>query len=379
MNKRIVLILIGISFALKLIYLLLNAAVVEGESSKSLYHQYVSIGMKNDAYWYESIAEKGYSRITEKKDLGYANGADYKQSEWAFFPMYPLTVGGFAKLYGGDYKSSASILSLLFSALALIGIYWFSLLYFKDKQKALFVSLLFLLFPFSFYYSLFYTEAYFFCCMIYAFIAVHYRQYFVLSLCIIPLVLLRPNGIIILLPLYLYYLEHNNLLLRYKFDWKKIFSLKNILISLFFITGPLAFLGYCIYQYKMTGYYNAFSIAQAGWYKEPTFPLLALFRRSNFASQFYSFYTIVALIFAGFSWKKLPLSLNILTWLCLLMPLSGGSVISMGRYISVIFPLFLMLGSLLYKTKYKYPILAVVFSMQLLSFYAWVMEYKVAF
>jgi hypothetical protein len=64
----------------------------------------------------------------------------------------------------------------------------------------------------------------------------------------------------------------------------------------------------------MTGYYFAFSIAQAGWYREFMFPLFAFFRRGDFATQFNSVYTILVIILSAMIWKKLPLSMNLLAW-----------------------------------------------------------------
>ena len=90
-----------------------------------------------------------------------------------------------------------------------------------------------------------------------------------------------------------------------------MFNKSNLIQSLFFITGPITFLIYGLYQYKMTGEFFAFSIAQAGWYREPTIPILAFFRRGDFATQFNSVYTIVFILYAIWSYKKLPFSLNL--------------------------------------------------------------------
>jgi len=84
---------------------------------------------------------------------------------------------------------------------------------------------------------------------------------------------------------------------------------------------------------------------------------------------FNSTYTVIAMIFALFAWRKLPLSFNILIWLAIILPLTAGSVISMPRYISTLFPLFIILAYHLYKTKYKFLILGCLFCLQLYTYY----------
>ena len=115
----------------------------------------------------------------------------------------------------------------------------------------------------------------------------------------------------------------------------------------------------------------AFSVAQQGWYRDFMFPLLALFREGNVANQFNSIYTIAFILIAIFSWKKLPLSLNILIWLGLLLPLTSGSVQSMPRFISIIFPFTLIIGSWFYPSKKRYLLLTGLGLLQLLTFYFW--------
>lgn len=171
-----------------------------------------------------------------------------------------------------------------------------------------------------------------------------------------------------LLPLYLFHLEIHIILKKYAIKWTELFNRKNIIKSLFFFSGIVAFGLYCLYQYDNTGFYNAFSIAQKGWEKKLTFPFFSLFSRSGIANIFHSSYTIVAMIFAIFAWRKLPISMNILVWISILLPLSGGSVISMARYISVIFPLFFVLGDMLYKLKKaRYIILIALYILHMYS------------
>ncbi len=338
----------------------------------NVYEKYIQTVRKYDAFWYQKITENGYPKANSKKEIGYSNGKEFKQSEWAFFPFYPKLMNGMNRALGLNYNSSAFILSLLFSFLSLIGMYWFSLLFFKNDNQALFATFLFFLFPFSFYFSMFYTEALFFTFLIFSFIAIHFKKNLALSLLIIPLILLRPNGLVLLIPLFIYFLEQNNLLTKWKVNWSKLFTKTNGIWIFAFLTGPIAFALYCFYQYKMTGYPFAFSIAQAGWYREFMFPLLAFFRKGDTATQFNSVYTIVVIVYAFSIRKKLPLSMNALIWISLILPLCSGSVTSMTRFISIIFPISLIFAGQIEKIKFKIPILILITTLHLLSFSTWV-------
>ena len=362
---------------IKLFYLSFSIAV--NDFKKDIYSEYIGLAKKFDSYWYEKIATKGYSEIRKKEDIGFSEGKDFKQSEWAFFPFYPLLNTCTIKILDIDFDKSAFIWSIVFSIISILGIYWFGLIFFQSQHKALFNSLLLFSFPFSFYFSFFYTEALFLSFVIFSFISVHYNRYFLLFILLIPLTLLRPNGIVVLLPLYLYHLEQKGILLRFKINWNDVFSLINIKQSLFFISSPIAFLIYCIYQYKMTGFFFAFSIAQEGWYREFMFPLLAFFRRGDFATQFNSIFAFIVIIYAIWTRKKLPLSLNMLVVLSILLPLTSGSVSSITRYVSVIFPLFMSLTLFMIGIKNKYIVLTIIILLHFMSYYGWIVNHPIAY
>lgn len=358
---------------LKISYLIF-AYFILGSSSVLSLDGYISITKRNDTWWYERIATNWYPKITDKKELGYSKGADYTQSEWAFFPFYPGLNRVCKKWLNIDFNISGFIWSLVFSSLAFIGFYLFCELYINDSKKAFYYSLVFLLFPFHYYFSMMYTEAIFFSFLIFSFISVHARKYLFVPILIIPLVLVKPNGIVALIPLYIYFLERNNIISKKYINFTLLFSRKNILQSFIFLTGLLAFIAYSIYQKQMTGYYFAFSIAQTGWYREFMFPILSFFRKGDFATQFNSFYSILAILLSIFTWKKFPLSLNILIWTSLLLPLCSGSVTSMQRFISVIFPLSIIIGDWFYSIRYKYQIIGVLFSLHIFVFYYWLIS-----
>ncbi|MEJ2595552.1 MAG: hypothetical protein P8100_10615, partial [bacterium] len=168
-------------------------------------------------------------------------------------------------------------------------------------------TLLLMVFPFHYYFSMFYTEALFFTFLVGSFLSISKKKYSLFSILLAALVLIRPNGIVMMLPLYLYMLEKEGIFQKKKLLWPELMAKNNLARTAWFLSAPLVFVIYGYYQWKMTGEFFAFSIAQEGWYREPRFPFLSLFREGNLANQFDSVYAIAFMILAIIGWKKLPL------------------------------------------------------------------------
>jgi hypothetical protein len=358
------------SLALKMIYLVFAFFTLDDPSILS-FEGYTRMIQRNDSGWYEIISNKWYPEIASKSDLGFSHGAEFKQSEWAFFPFYPALNRILMLWLGIEFSLSGFIYSLLFSSVTFAGFYWFCRNYTGDPGRSFFYSLLLMLYPFHYYFSMMYTEAVYFAFLIFSFLSIYKRKYLFLPVLIIPLVLVRPNGIIGLIPLYIYYLERNTIISKKSVNYKLLLSWRIIMESMLFLTGPVVFIIYGFYQVHMTGYYFAFSIAQTGWYRELMWPFMSLFRRGDFTTQFNSVYTLVFILLAVISWKRFPLSLNILIWTGLLLPLCSGSVTSMPRFISVIFPFTILIGDGIYSSKYRNYFLGLLFILQLLVFHFW--------
>ncbi len=368
-NWRHLLVLLLFPIGLKAAYLL-GSVAVRGAGT-DLQATYVAMAKKHDAYWYERIAVTGYPAITEPEAIGWSQGPHFRQSAWAFFPLYPLLNRWTMRAAGTDFDHSALFWGLVLSAAVALCAYRAGRAFLGDRPRALFFALVLIGFPFAFHQSMFYTEALFLTAMLLAFLCVHHGRYLWLAPVLAALVLVRPNGIAVLLPLYAYHLERTGVLHGARVRWRDVAGRANIRRSLPFVAGAAAFMGWCLYQHRMTGHYFAFSMAQAGWYREPMFPLLAFFRSGDAATQFNSFYTIAAVLFAFFTRRLLPLSLNLLVLLGILLPLCSGSVASMPRFISVLFPLSITLTLLAYRGRHRYMALAVVLVLHYASFIGW--------
>jgi hypothetical protein len=376
-TKKHLLSIILLSVLMKVVYIVFAFSIKQytgDEVVGSKFNDVLSIFQRNDSYWYKEIVKHGYQKIKNPIELGYVGKDKVIQSSWAMFPVYPLTIKGISTLFQLNFIQSAFIISLLFSALSYILFYIICTSLFSLSAKIAWRNtLIFIVFPFHYYFSMYYTEAMYFSFLAIAFLSIHHRKYWLLCLTLIPLTLVRPNGIVSVLPLFLYFLEKEG---GYPFwlNQLKTFNLKRMLSFGWFLSAPISLIIYCLYQKHMTNFYFAYVKAQVGWNKDFMFPLLALFRSGDLSSQFNSVYTILVFVFSFLIRKKIPLSFNILVWISLLLPLSSGSVLSMPRFISILFPLFVLLGSKISIQKYYIGIIVLLLAFHFWSFYPWLIS-----
>lgn len=326
---------------------------------------------RNDSSWYEKIYNDGYEKLNEQD--WYTIDTSHAQIKWAFFPMYPLTVKATALVLQTDFTTAGFINAILFSIFCYLVFYFLAYDYFQDDKKAFYISILFIIFPFHYYFSMLYSEALFAFLIMSCFLALKHRKYFFFMLFSMALVLTRVNGIIMMLPMLLFLLEQEKIIEQFKINLNKI-DTKLILKCTVFLAMLLSFAAYCYYQKQLTGTYFAFSRAQNGWWRELKMPYASFFARGDLQSQFNSIYVISFLILAIIGFKKLPLSYNVLIWISMLLPLISGATLSMQRFIIIIFPFMILIGDFIYTKmpKWKNIILVLLFFLQLSSFYYWV-------
>lgn len=319
-----------------------------------------------DAGWYERIATKGYPDIPPGGDLGHWNGPDVHQTEWAFFPLYPWSLKVFARVTGLGIPTAMLVLAPILCAIwVLLALRLFT--HIQGERAASWTVLLLLLQPFGIYFHLGMTESLFFIGLLGAFLSITERSWAGSALSSTVLVLTRPNGLFLLPVLLLYAAERDGSdprsILREPRAWFKRGA--PLLVAL------AAFMLYCGYQWQHTGRPFAFSAAQAGWNRRFGWPFAGFFNAGDIATQFDSWYTIGLLVLAFLVRRQLPLSLNLLLWISLLLPLFSGSVASIPRFTSLLFPFFLLGGRWLEGTRWRYVVLAGCFLLQLGWFRLW--------
>ena len=369
--KRHILSIIALALLVKLLYVLagqywLHASVANGK-------QLLQLQQRNDSEWYKQIATLGYPKVDQVRDLGYSDSNVLKQSRWAFFPLYPAVNRGVMQLLGCGYDTAATINAFSFSLLLFIGFYLLARSRLDDATAAFQATCVCIVFPFHYYFSMHYTESLYLMLTIYAFLCIEFRNYLGLSILLFLLPLARPNGLVVALPLFLFMLEKEELLQGFRLKINAVFQWEFIKKALPFLAVPLAWILYAWYQHELTGEYFAFSKAQAGWNKKFMFPLLSLFREGDWRMQFNSAYTVVAMLLTFYLYRRSSVSEQIYLWLGFLLPLLTGSVLSMPRFISALFPLFILPFTAGPMNKTKFVLVAgLCVVLQLLTFYFWV-------
>lgn len=363
-----------LSLALKLSYLLL--AVGLGWNFKTLtplpieteFDNIVSIFYRGDSGWYYKIATEWHTP-TPAEDLYDPICRWCCQSTFAFFPLYPALLIATQQLTGLSFLTNAFLLQLILSTVAFVLFYKLYLAILKHPTLAFQTTLILIFFPFHYYFSQIYTESLFFLVVVGSFYAVYKRRYGWFMLTTTLMVLSRPNGLVILLPLLLYLYEQDEDGYIGIFSWRK--NLKNLAL---FVPAVVAFGAYCVYLYQMTGDFFAFSTAQKAWNRSFMFPLFALFRDSTWEHQYQSVFVIGVLLLALWKIWVYRLSLQLFFWFNLLLPLTAGSTISMPRFLSVNFPFSLMLGRLFPPQWSRLFGIVFLWVLHLISYYFWLIE-----
>lgn len=364
------------ALALKIFYFIFALSVRKdtGFNYNSIFFTFYN----NDSWFYHTICVNDYPNT---KVVGFINEQKMIHPEWAFFPLYPYLNKVVMMATQLKFEYVAIIISVLLSLLCFILFYLFASDLLKDTKKAFWATMILMCSPFAYYFSMIYTESMFLSLLIACFLAIRHKKYILFSVLFAMLTLTRINGIVAGLPLFLYFLEQNQILTKYKIDFKRI-DKRVILRSLYFLLAPIALLLYCIYQYKMTGFYFAFNEAQRNFFRTSGFPLFSLesaFDNSNWILQFESIYTICFMITAIYIWRYLSLSLNVLIWIMLMLPLCSGVALSMPRFISIIFPFSIVFGVWISRFHSRATIVLILLILQFCTLYFWMANHPLSY
>jgi hypothetical protein len=99
----------------------------------------------------------------------------------------------------------------------------------------------------------------------------------------------------------------------------------------------------------------------------------------NIESQIGSAISLIAILTSVVFTRSWPLSWKVYTGQNLILPLSAGSAISMGRYISPIFPIFYSACQFLVKREYKYIIVFLLLISQLILYGFWLSSHPLSY
>lgn len=140
-----------------------------------------------DSGWYFQIARFGYHYTPDGRDT------------IAFFPVYPLLMRYVGRLFGrapSDLYIGGVVVSWLAFALAMIGLYKLAALDLSPRRSAR-VLMLTAVFPFAYFFGAVYTEATFLAACVWTFYAFRTRRWLLGGVCGAIVTATRVNGILI--------------------------------------------------------------------------------------------------------------------------------------------------------------------------------------
>lgn len=351
LSTRIVLTLVGI---------IAHATLEPGYGKQFSWSKYQWLDLWGvwDSFWYMNIVQEGYSTAS-------AIPGSAGQTNFPFFPMYPLLMKGVGEVIGDRYFLAGLFVS---NICLLVSAYLLYQLVKAERPETTYtkttstetaskaaasktarrsVKFLFL-FPISFIFSGLFTESLYLCLMLICFYYAKRRRWLVVGIAGACLSATRTLGVLIILPMAFEYLRSID------FTWRSIdlnkFRARQDVFYLLLI--PVGLLCFGLYSYQVTGDFFYFKTNQAAWGREILNPAVVLVKalvegvKTGDAKILLELtFTLVALIFPTVFYKKIGFAYWLLCMYSVLIPLAAG-IDSMARYTLPLFPLFIIFGKL---------------------------------
>ena len=321
--------------------LLSRTIVVGGEYAQN--GGLLSVLTRWDGAWYLKIVNAGYS---------YTPG---EHSSVGFFPFYPLLVKA-VSLFGIDAAISAVLVSNISFLAAAILLHELIRVDYPDERVSRFAITFLVLSPVSFFFSSAYTESTFLALAVGAFLAARTDRWLIACLCGMCLAATRNVGVTILVPMVVEYLRQRS---DQKAGMRSLLDARILLLGLIPL-GLGAFLLFCELKFDDP---FAYVRATAAWRRTFVTPVHTFINATGLP-EFYQwlFYIIVCagvIICAAGMKLRIRASYLVFSAILIAIYLCGNSLEGIPRYLSVVFPLFIILGLLATKHEWTFePLLA---------------------
>ncbi|MBI2086314.1 hypothetical protein HYT74_03165 [Candidatus Daviesbacteria bacterium] len=267
--------------------------------------------------------------------LGIARTGYSQNFQYAFFPLYPLTIKALTYITG-NFVLSAILISIVSSFLGLNILYKLVVLDF-DKKLAEKVIITLLFFPTSFFLLTAYSEGLFFLLSISAFYFLRQNKLFWAIVAAALASATRLVGLAVVAGLFIEIWSSRGINCK---NWYLIFA-------------PLGFVIYCVFLYLQTGDPFYFLTAENHWQRTLSTPVVGFWEAlKNIAggnlTQINIFFDLISAIFGvGFAiraFRFLPSSFAIYSLLSVGIPLFTPTLSSMPRFLLPIFPIFILMA-----------------------------------
>jgi hypothetical protein len=321
-----------------------------------------------DSIWYFSIVKQGYQP-----------SADLTQqySNLAFFPLYPYLVKSLGWL-GFDLPDGYYILvgvllsNLLFiAAMALLYRLIVVELGFRDETAKRALGLMFV-FPAAFFFASFYTESLFLFLALAGFTLALQEKWLPAGIVAALAVLTRSQGVVLALALGWIYMEKRG------WRWREIRASAGWLAL-----APLALLAHFYHLYLISGRPLAVFDAMSAWGRISEYNLADPFR--NLVNPWLDVFKIdllLGLVFFACAvyilWKWPVKAYGVFALLMCFLPVYTGLLVSLARYLALVFPVFILLGERLTNRNAYDGLRAACFALQIVYFAGWVNYYWIA-
>ncbi len=282
-----------------------------------------------DSFWYVDIVKEGY----EWRNDGSLHNV-------AFYPLYPAVVGAAATVFHRDALAVGSAVSLasLLAAIVLLGF-----LAREDGFDAGATARALLWFPTAFFFAAVYTESLFLLLSVACLFAARRRRYGPAALFGFLAGLCRPNGFLLSIPLAWPLLEKRPV----RID-RQSFAILSASLSP--LLGMAAFLLFV--RLRLGDAMLPFKIQNTGWHHHLTWPWEPILR-GWFGTPPLRFQVAATLAFfalAALLWKRHK-AYSLYIAAALLMVCTSGTVMSMPRFVLVLFPAFFLIGECLRRSR----------------------------
>jgi hypothetical protein len=291
-----------------------------------------------DAEWYSKIAAFGYSW----------DGDWTRQQSVVFFPAFPMAARIVARIMGIHILYAAWCVSFAAFAGAMLLFVRLAREY-LDRSSASDAAWLLASYPFAIYFSAAYSESLFLLTMCGTFLAMHHKQYGRAALWGLVAGLTRPNGWLLAAPIALLVLTH--LRPSQRREWLRAAAA---------VAAPvIGMLLFTAYLHLRFGDGFAWLRGQAAWGR--TYRGLHLFVADRIAyvsengltrylteNALDALNTAAAILALGLIvpiTRRLGAAYGALVFVLALPPLLIGGAMSMGRFTSVLFPMFIWLAA----------------------------------
>ena len=310
-----------------------------------------------DSGHFEGIAWNGY------------RPAPGGRSNIAFFPVYPLMMRAVARLFGRQHATfyiAGIAVSWTCFVLAMVALYYLARLDLPPPRAERAV-LLTMIFPFSFFYGVVYSESTFLLFAILAFYFFRTRRWILGGVCGAVATATRVPGILLIVPLAWLAWQHAGPDRR-----------DRVAAALGLVLAAGGFGAYCLYVYQLTGDPLEWvaTLQRWGYYPggSPWATPIGLVRRlvtepyryltTERMAVYDTLYGVTGIVFAvsiPFVWRRFGAAYGLFMLLNLWLPFSSGALEGIGRYCSVLFPWFIWLASL--RSRTAFTALVVCFAM----------------